>query len=305
MALQQPDLGVIVIATGAHPRLVAAVRSLLSEPAPLEVIVVNSGGGDAKALLARSGLRVPVVESERLLLPGAARNLGIANLRAGYIAFLADDCQATPGWAAGRLALHRAGHPAVGSALLTDRRRNPIAWAAHLYLHYRRLPGTPPHAQLVYGASYDRRLFDRHGLFREDLRIGEDTEFHSRLLEAEKPVWAPTVRTIHRTPGGIGDLVRDHFKRGRLFVRWQRELTGLARPGRRVVLRLLSASVMRFARGFQWSDGRDRFWIVLAAPFILLGAAAYSAGVLTGDRGDDRPKRTARREEQAAAPLGP
>lgn len=302
MAPQKPDLAVIVIAVGARPQLVAAVRSLLAEPAPLEIIVVNSGGGDARAVLARSGLRVPVVASEQLLMPGAARNLGIAASSAPYVAFLAEDCLATPGWTAGRLRLHHAGHAAVGSALVNDNRRNPIAWAAHLYLYYRRLPGTPPEARLVYGASYDRALFERHGPFREDLRIGEDSEFHGRLAEADKPVWSANVRTVHRTPGRIGALVRDHFGRGRLFVRWQRELNGLARPGRRIVLHLLSASLMRLARGFRWSDSRDRVWIVLAAPFILLAATAYAAGVLAGDRGGSTQPASARKEP-AQAPL--
>jgi hypothetical protein len=32
--------------------------------------------------------------------------------------------------------------------------------------------------RIAYGASYDRRLFEEHGYFREDLRVGEDAEFN-------------------------------------------------------------------------------------------------------------------------------
>lgn len=199
-----PALAAIVLSVRAAPELVEAVRSLVAQPEPLEIVVVNSGGGDAAALLQRAGLDVPVVESPALLNPGAARNRGIAATRAPIVAFLAQDCLASPGWAAARLAAHRSGHAAVGSALVHDRPGNPIACAAHLFLYFRRLPGTPPAKALVYGASYDRVLFERHGLFCENLRTGEDTEFHDRLPPADRPVWAPAVRTVHRTPGRLG-----------------------------------------------------------------------------------------------------
>ncbi|TIP33062.1 MAG: glycosyltransferase, partial [Mesorhizobium sp.] len=87
-----PELAVVVIGFRAPTDLVAAVRSVLGQNIPLEVVVVNSGGGNAQALLANAGLDVPVIECEERLFAGAARNRGIAATKAPFIAFLADDC---------------------------------------------------------------------------------------------------------------------------------------------------------------------------------------------------------------------
>ena len=92
----------VVIGYRAPAELVGAVRSLLAQDVPLEILVVNSGGGDAAGLLARAGLSVRVVETEERLFAGGARNRGIENTAAPHVAFLASDCLACPGWASAR-----------------------------------------------------------------------------------------------------------------------------------------------------------------------------------------------------------
>ena len=67
---------------------------------------------------------------------------------------------------------------------------NLFAWAAHLALWSRRIPGAS--SGLPYGASYDRRLFEQRGYFREDLRVGEDSEFNRRLRKP--PKWKGTIQ---------------------------------------------------------------------------------------------------------------
>jgi glycosyltransferase involved in cell wall biosynthesis len=278
-------IAVVVLSVRAAPELVDAVRSLLGQSEMPEIVVVNSGGGDAMALLRREGVDVPVIESVPLLNPGAARNLGIAATTAPVVAFLAQDCLAAPGWTAARLAAHRAGRSAVGSALVHDRPGNPVACAAHLFLYFRRLPGTPAGEALAYGASYDRSLFDRYGRFREDLRTGEDTEFHTRLPIGLRPAWEPSIRTIHRTPGRLRDLLRDHRDRGRRMVRARRALGGV-RPAR-VAMGTLKGLVPRMIKSLRWTEPGERATVILSFPFMALGAAAYIFGALTPDRPAD------------------
>lgn len=121
----------------------------------------------------------------------------ITATQAPVVAFLADDCLAEPGWLRERLKAHDAGPRAVASALLCHKPNNPCALAAHLSLYVRRMPRAAPDVALTYGVSYARDLFDVHGLFREDMESGEDTEFNKRLGSTGKPMWCPTVRTIH------------------------------------------------------------------------------------------------------------
>src|SRR5262245_22395061 len=65
---------------------------------------------------------------------------------------------------------------------------------------------------LPYGASYDQRLFEEHGYFREDLRVGEDNEFNRRL--PTRPKWNKRILTLHRNPTRLFPLIADQYRRG-------------------------------------------------------------------------------------------
>ncbi len=169
------ELACVVLSLRCTPGLVEAVRSLEEQSPRPEIVVVNSGGGDPAAMLRAAGLDVRVINRHDRLLPGAARNLGIAATRKRYVAFLAADCRAEPGWVAARLRAHRAGAKAVASAMTNAFPESLVASAAYLRLHWRRMPDTPSSERLLYSVSYERTLFERFGGFREDLREGEDT----------------------------------------------------------------------------------------------------------------------------------
>jgi len=195
-----PDLAVVVMSVGAPVHLVRAVGSLLAQGVPLEIVVVNSGGGDPIKRLRRFADKIRIIDREGVLWPGATRNVGITATSAPFVAFLESDCTAQAGWAEHRLRRHREGAPAVATALLNSNPGNPFATASHYALFGRRLPGVPEVFGHRYGASFARALFEEYGLFRADLRTGEDTEFADRLPDALKPVWAPDVCAAHANP---------------------------------------------------------------------------------------------------------
>ena len=283
-----------------EPGLVEAVRSLLEqEPVP-EVVVVNSGGGNARATLAAAGLDVPVVESEERLLPGGARNAGIAATTAPYVAFLAGDCRAEPGWVAGRLRRHRAGVAAVASVLVNRYPASLSACASHLLLHHRLMRDTPPPARAFYGLSYDRGLFDRFGLFREDVVAGEDDDFNGRLRGHAEIVRADDVRTAHRYPVGVGMLLRDQYRRGRRALRAWNDL-GLG-PDSAVLARSFRSvrSAVRQAR--RTSAPRERARFFRALPLLPPAALAYAAGALV-ESARAAGLRSVRRSQKAAGPV--
>lgn len=212
--LAQPEMAVVVMSVGAPKDLTRAIASLRSQKPRPEIVVVNSGGGDVRSRLPAGCGGVVIVDHPEILWPGAARNRGLAATRAPYVAFLASDCVARPGWVAGRMAHHRAGSDTVASAVVNDAPRNLIAWASHLNTFPERLPYVPEDAALRYGVSYARKVFVAHGLFREDLRIGEDTEFHRRIGR-RAIVWAPEIRTAHRNPRKLRAFLSDQYQRGR------------------------------------------------------------------------------------------
>jgi glycosyltransferase involved in cell wall biosynthesis len=274
-----PELACAVLSYRDEPFLVEAVRSVLSQDVPIEVVVVNSGGGDPGARIAAAGLDVLVCNIAERLYPGAARNIGIDRTRARYVSFLAADCVATPGWAAGRLRAHHSGAAAVASPMTNADPSSSVAWASLLLQHNRRLAVTGANQRLHYSLSYDRALFDRFGRFREDLRAGEDTEFNARFREHTQTALAPDALTAHRYPTTLATMLRDAYRRGSLQARMQGEIDAGAPQRIRVAMagpRNVVRSLIVGAR----SHSPERAMMLRALPLVVAGAAAFSAGAL-------------------------
>jgi hypothetical protein len=146
------------------------------------------------------------------------------------------------------------------------------------------MPGTPPAARLLYGASYRRDLFTRFGPFREDLAGGEDSDFNDRLRHGGVALhWEPRVQTAHDHPRRLPALLADHYRRGRRTAESLERLTGV-RAGwvaRRVLARV------RHTVPLAWraAEAAERPWMVAAAPLVALAAVAYALGAATAARG--------------------
>ncbi len=263
-----------------EPFLVEAVQSLLVQSTPVEVVVINSGGGDPARRLADHGLDVPVHTSEQRLFPGAVRNLGLDLTKAPVVSYLAADCLAMPGWAEARLRAHAAGAAAVASAMTNAYPGSLVAWSALLLLHNRRMTATSPSQRLFYSLSYRRDLFSRFGRFREDLRAGEDTEFNARLSGKVSTVFDRGVLTAHRYPTSLRPMLRDAFRRGGLQARMQGAIEGRA-PRRLSVAVGGPYGILRSLDVIRRVAGPERGRMMAALPLVMAGSLAYTAGALT------------------------
>lgn len=286
-----PELAVVVFSYRAQPELARAVRSVLDQNEPLEVVVVNSGGGDAEALLASAGLdtRVQLFQTPERLFPGGACNVGLRATTAPYVAFMAGDVVAEPGWVAGRLRRHRAGIAAVAGAIVPVRPTGAAGRASYLLLHHRRTPWTPAGKALRFSLSYDRSLFERYGTFREDLRVGEDSELQARFGNEVAIQFAPDVRGAHHYPRSAPALLRDQFARGRRMAYSHAWLQG--DDGRALIARSALRNAPEAARA-GWRGGagiRGRVELLSSARLMAPGAAAYALGALTTPLDGPRP----------------
>jgi GT2 family glycosyltransferase len=297
-----PELACAVLSFRDEPGLIEAVRSLLRQSESVEVVVVNSGGGDPAGRLAAAGIDVPVVSLEQRLYPGAVRNIGIELTRARYVAFLAADCVAGPGWAAGRLREHRAGAEAVASSLTNAFSDSTSARASHLLLHNRLLDVNEPGKRLLYGLSYERALFERYGSFREDLRAGEDTEFNARFRSAATVVMADDVRTAHRYPTEVAEMLKDAYRRGRLQAAMVGRIKGPHGRPRSVKVAVGGLrSVVRSLRCLWRMPPSTRARLIRSYPLVVLGGVVYAAGALSASwRPYDGYAAPARRTSQKA-----
>ncbi len=278
------DLACVVLSFKSQPGLVAAVESILSQDVPVEIVVVNSGGGDAPGDLRSKGIQVEVINRSEPLYVGAARNLGIAATRAPYVSFLAADCVAEPGWAEGRLRRHRAGALAVSSAVTNAYPGSSCAWAAYCLTHSARMPGFPPQFVSHHGLSYARTIFEHFGTFREDLRVFEDTEFNARFRGMFPIAWAPDVRTAHRYATTFPSLLADQFARGTRSARALEESTG-TRHDWIVAGYTLKNAPYSWERSWRASTSAQRRRLLLALPLVPPAALVSSLGALLSRQG--------------------
>jgi glycosyltransferase involved in cell wall biosynthesis len=268
------ELAVVVISLRGELGLVDAVRSLLDQDPKPEVVVVNSGGGDPETTLAKAVVDVTVIEHPSPVFPGTARNLGVRATRAPFVAFLAADCRAEPGWVAERLRMHRQGAGAVASVMTNGAPGSATAQATHLLAYSRRMASTPAPERALYGLSYARTLLERHGPFREDLRQGEDTELNRRLAPSTEVVWAPEVRTAHRNPVRPRQLLRDQYDRGR------RSILFTHLPLRATLrIALVKRPLDSFRRGLRAQDGA-KLRTGRVVPLLAAASLAYAAGIM-------------------------
>ncbi len=275
----EAQLACAVLSLRNEPGLTAAVESLLAQEEPVEIVVVNSGGCDPTDTLRKAGLPVQVVHREERLYAGGVRNLGIDATQAPYVAFLAADCIAMPGWVTGRLRAHQSGALAVASAMLNACPQNYCAWASYLLEFSQRMPGASSEACVRYGVSYARTLFDRFGRFREDLRGGEDTDFHNRLAYMVAIEWAPDVQTAHRHPTTFYSLLRDQYARGRRRAQVTEQITG-HRCSIPIALGSLGYAPAKLRNAWRWAEDGWRPRMLGAWPLAVPAAIAYALGAL-------------------------
>ncbi len=219
-------MAVIIIGFRAQSGLARAVASIRDHTPDAEIVVVNSGGGDVRRALAPHLPFIRLIEVMTPLFVGAARNIGVDASRAAYVAFLAGDCVAAPGWIAARLARHDAGALSVSTPVQSVNPRSVASAIAHALYFRLRDPKANPDLVVHFGRSYARTLLDGIGAFAPGLRVGEDDEFNRRVDAISQPVWTSDALTLHENPSSTFRLLIDTYRRARRAAVHLRALSG-------------------------------------------------------------------------------
>lgn len=223
--MNSSPIAVVIMSINSEPYINEALASIAEQDVKAEIVIVNSGRQLTNAQVKQFEEQGRVVQVKEPLLPGGARNLGIRHTSAPFICFLAADCLATSGWLSRRLEAHASGIQLVSSALRpAPHRRGRISyasWASYWTMHPRRRPEAKPSECLRFGLSYSRNVFEQIGLFREDLRVGEDTQLNAQASDFFGiPYWSPDIITLHRYPTTITGALIDQFKRSRRLTQY-------------------------------------------------------------------------------------
>lgn len=256
----------VVVPTRDRPealaRCLAALARQRTPQTPLEIVVVDDGGGAVApgAQVVRAGGRGPA----------AARNLGARAARGDVVCFVDDDCVPAPGWAqalAGAcvdggaaagdtIADPGAGAPATAAQLLTNTLmlsgREPATGGATLRF--------APTCNLACDAATLRSLpFDESFA----LAAGEDREWCARLVAGGTALrHVPAAVVVHHPQFGLPGLVRQQLRYGRGVVDFK--ATGGALAG--------SDFYRRLARATAHADPRTAACVALAQASVAAGA---------------------------------
>lgn len=214
-----PDITVVVCTYNRAMLLRGALDSLMCQDTggefSYEVVVVNDLSTDATPEVVREAIERSPITMRCVQEHGkgiaCARNRGVAESRAAWVAFFDDDQVAEPVWLK---ELHtvalKTGSACVGGAIslaLTDQELSRLSAVSRAILGEvsrgnevrkctrKEYPGTG-------NLLLSRGIFGQVGPFDESLtRGGEDTEFVSRLRRAELPAWfTPRAVVRHHVP---------------------------------------------------------------------------------------------------------
>lgn len=207
----------VIIPYRREPLLGDVIQRLLDEArdaSGIEVIVV--GAGDWRDL--PDDPRVRVIELERSLWPGPARNRGLAKASGDVVVFLDADCLPLPGWYASIRGSQTRGAVVCSGAIATP--TDDFLQACYNLSGFREhLDGNPASARRFL-ASYclwgPRRAFAGVGGFDETWQTAEDLDLTVRLSRAGWPLlFEPACRVLHRpTCRSLGQLVRRGWVHG-------------------------------------------------------------------------------------------
>lgn len=261
---------------------------------PSEIIVV---GRDEHALL-RGDDRVRFVRTERIELPGGARNIG-AELAAGdLLVFVDADCVPERDWLAAHVACHESGHTVVGGAVLWDT-DNYWMLSDNLSMFHEcdvSAPEGPRPYLPTLNLSVRPEVFAAAGPMDPRLPRGEDLDWTIRAAAAgHQPWFEPRARVWHRPDRVSARKMWDHwYESGRWLVVVRRRHSQVFGAKsfwyRPMVLRLLSPVIALVAMGRLYTGGGPGRRYLSTAPAVYATKIAWCWGAARPadpQRGDD------------------
>jgi len=286
---------VIVLAYNSRNRIDTALRSLREQDltGEIEVVLVDSGTDDCVAYVACEYPEVRIVHSPLRLWPGKARNRGLQAARGEFVAFLADDTAADPGWLSARLAVHRSGAQAVGGAITNGTPRSRIGTAGYLLEYSALLPcrAILEEQEIPHCVSFHSSVFDLMGGYPEDTTTGEDTIFNQRCLAAGiRFAYAPDAQIAHLNLTSFRAYLAHNWAHGRGLVQCveKHRLGSLTGPIEQPLATAIHRALWRYPLdGWKAKHARLRKnapgWLprfLVLSPHIYVGLLATGAGAI-------------------------
>jgi len=222
--LKKLILSIIIPTHNSDQTIERCIRSLTSQSFPrekFEIIVVDDGSKDQTASLAKKAGADKVIITEPCF-QGKARNIGVENAKADFLAFIDSDCKAKDGWINYIIEELKNLH-VVGGPVLNGNPQSLTAWGEYFVefcafheFRKRSIIRTIPSCNI----ACTKDAFFKAGGFFTDVWLSEDTLFAEHLREAGvEEFFVPEIKILHFCRTKLSKVLSNHKYLGRVFVR--------------------------------------------------------------------------------------
>lgn len=271
------EVSVVIPVYNNSKGLATLLRALLIQTYPkkyFEIVIVDNGSKDGTLEVARdfqsktNGL-IEVLTENSIQSSYAARNRGIMNSQREVIAFIDSDCFPIPEWIEkGVSALEDQDADLIGGRikfLFPTKASAADIYDSLTYMQMKtviEIHGSAPTANLF----VLRRVFDKVGLFPQNLRSGGDIILTGRATRAGfKLKYAPEVLVTHPTRGLLELIKKKYRTAGGHLQIWQSEGIGGREALKRFLRYLFPPRPILIARLIEErgsSDMKKHFWSI-------------------------------------------
>ena len=294
-----PRISVIVPCYNSARTIARCLGSILGQRTsePFDVTVVDSSTDETAAIVARDYPQVKLVRSEKRLIPGVARNLGVRSTTAPICLMIDSDCVAEPDLIE-RVAQHfrEDDYAAVGGALRNGTPGSLSGLIGYLLEFKEFMPSTPLRLETSIATAnlaYRREAFLRHGPFDEDMAMAEDLLLNRRVYDGGgRILFDPAIAVTHMNRTGWRRVLGYQVKLGWWSAKARRRgnLSGEVLLRHRTLIALLPLA--RTARAGRWLAAHSKRLLLLFLliwPLYLLGAMFWAYGFYRGSSEEVRP----------------
>lgn len=279
-------ISIIIPAYDARSTIIKTLVSLHHQDygGEREIIVVNSSQDDTKDIIHNKFPEVKVIQLEKRVFTGEAKNIGLKKARGNIIAFIDSDCKAESDWLSTILKRYRQGYKIVGGSIGNTNFRKIISKAEYFLELVQLSPGSHERCvKLISTANcfIARDIFEEYGNFPV-IRKGVDMLFSHNLVEkGERILFAPEMKTSHACTTNFPHYLKKQVLHGEysMLARKQAKL-----PGSFLSNNLMFIPFLPFIRMFLVSKHIISLEIglmkdfLLSLPIFFIGSLAWSFG---------------------------
>jgi glycosyltransferase involved in cell wall biosynthesis len=297
-----PLVSIIVLCRNEGDFIAGCLDSLIANDYPkdrLEVIIADGMSQDGTRDIVESYSEkhtfVRLVNNPKRI-PAAAANAGIRAAKGDFI-MIAGAHAHYPKTYVSKCVAYAERYPGahnIGGVRRTEPRDNTIVGKsiAYVSLHrlgagpaaYHRGGNSPSWVDTVWGGCFHRELFDKVGLYNEELVVGEDRELNKRVRGlGGKILLVPEITCIYYARSKFSEHCRWVFRMG-FWPFYASKIVGrsLVAPKNFVPLALVASIAVSLMASCFTSDGRYLF-VGILAPYIL-GTIASAVALVKRER---------------------